>query len=106
MGKLTVLSAKALSTPGRHGDAEGLYLNIAPSGTKSWVQRIVVDGRRRDIGLGSYHTVSLARAREIAHANRTAVAEGRDPVLQNGRRVKPPGPLPPLFPHLSMSPPK
>ena len=82
MGKLTVLSAKALSTPGRHGDGEGLYLNIAPSGTKSWVQRIVVDGRRRDIGLGSYHTVSLARARELAHANRTAVAEGRDPVLQ------------------------
>ena len=79
MGKLTVLLAKALS---RHGDGEGLYLNIAPSGTKSWVQRIVVDGRRRDIGLGSYHTVSLARARELSHANRTAVAEGRDPVLQ------------------------
>ena len=79
MGKLTVLSAKALS---RHSDGEGLYLNIAPSGTKSWVQRIVVYGRRRDIGLGSYHTVSLARARELAHANRTAVAEGRDPVLQ------------------------
>ena len=82
MGKLTVLSAKALHAPVRHGDGDGLYLNIAPSGTKSWVQRIVVDGRRRDIGLGSYHTVSLARAREIAHANRTAVAEGRDPVLQ------------------------
>ncbi len=82
MGKLTVLSAKALNAPGRHGDAEGLYLNIAPSGTKSWVQRIVVDGRRRDIGLGSYNAVSLARAREIAHANRTAVAEGRDPVLR------------------------
>ena len=30
MGKLTVLSAKVLSTPGRHGDGEGLYLNIAP----------------------------------------------------------------------------
>ena len=79
MGKLTVLSAKALS---RHGDGEGLYLNIAPSGTKSWVQRIVVDGRRRDIGLGSYHTVSLARAKEISHANRSSVADGRDPVIQ------------------------
>ena len=37
MGKLNALSAKALSTPGRHGD--GLYLNIAPSGAKPWVQR-------------------------------------------------------------------
>ena len=49
MGKLTALAARALSKPGRHGD--GLYLNVAPSGSKSWVQRIVIDGRRRDIGL-------------------------------------------------------
>ena len=104
MGKLTVLSAKALSTPGRHGDGEGLYLNIAPSGTKSWVQRIVVDGRRRDIGLGSYHTVSLARAREISHANRTAVAEGRDPVLQKREAreaVRSPSPSIPTFEHVA-----
>ena len=35
MGKLTVLSARALREPGRYGD--GLYLHISPSGTKSWV---------------------------------------------------------------------
>ena len=82
MGKLTALSAKALSTPGKHGDGDGLYLNVAPGGSKSWVQRIVVQGRRRDIGLGPYPTVSLARAREIVHSNRIAVAEGRDPLLE------------------------
>ena len=98
MGKLTVLSAKALSTPGRHGDGDGLYLNIAPSGTKSWVQRIVVDGRRRDIGLGSYNAVSLARAREIAHANRTAVAEGRDPILQKREEREAARSFPPSIP--------
>ena len=38
MGKLTALAAKAMSKPGRHGDSDGLYLNIAPSGSKSWVQ--------------------------------------------------------------------
>ena len=32
MGKLTALTAKSLSTPGRHGDGDGLYLNIAPGG--------------------------------------------------------------------------
>ena len=82
MGKLTALAAKALSKPGRHGDGNGLYLNIAPAGSKSWVQRIVIDGRRRDIGLGSYPTISLSKAREMAHENRIAVAGGRDPALE------------------------
>ena len=82
MGKLTVLSAKALREPGRYGDGDGLYLHIAPSGSKSWVQRIVIDGRRRDIGLGSYSTVSLVKARTMAASNRTAVSEGRDPLAE------------------------
>ena len=42
----------------------------------------MVHGRRRDIGLGPYPAVSLARAREIAHDNRTAVSESRDPVAE------------------------
>ena len=87
MGRLTALVARALSRPGRHGDGDGLYLHVTPAGSKSWVQRIVVDGRRRDIGLGPYPTVSLARARAIAHDNRTAVAEGRDPVAEK-RQVR------------------
>ena len=87
MGRLTALVARALSRPGRHGDGDGLYLHVTPAGSKSWVQRIVVDGRRRDIGLGPYPTVSLARARSIAHDNRTAVAEGRDPVAEK-RQVR------------------
>ncbi len=82
MGKLTAISAKNLSKPGRHGDGDGLYLNVAPSGSKSWVQRIVIGGRRRDLGLGPYPAVSLAVARTIAQTNRSAVAEGRDPAAE------------------------
>lgn len=82
MGKLTALSAKTIVSPGRHGDGDGLYLNVAPSGTKSWVQRIVINERRRDIGLGSYPTVSLAQARAMAASNRSAVSEGRDPLAE------------------------
>ena len=82
MGKLSALSVKAISKPGRHGDGDGLYLHIAPSGTKSWVQRIVIDGRRRDIGLGPYPAVSLGHARTMAATNRTAVSEGRDPLAE------------------------
>ena len=81
-GKLTVLSANAFCKPGRYGDGDGLYLHVAPSGSKSWVQRVVIDGRRRDIGLGSYPTVSLLQARTMAAANRTAVSEGRDPLAE------------------------
>ena len=82
MEKLNNLRAKALDKPGRHRADDGLYLNVSPSGSKSWVQRIVIHGRRRDIGLGPYPAVSLARAREIARDNRTAVAQGRDPVAE------------------------
>ena len=82
MGNLTALSAKTLSRPGRHGDGDGLYLYISRPGSKSWVQRIVVDGRRRDMGLGAYPDVSLAQARSLAASNRTAVSEGRDPLAE------------------------
>ena len=80
MGKFTDRGIKALTKPGRHRDGDGLYLYVAPGGTKSWVQRIVVNGRRRDIGLGPYPLVGLAKARDFAADNRAAVAEGRDPI--------------------------
>ena len=82
MAKLTALQVKSISAPGRHGDGDGLYLNVAPSGSKSWVQRIVIAGRRRDIGLGSFPTVSLAQARGMATSNRAAVADGRNPLAE------------------------
>ncbi|MCE2491076.1 MAG: tyrosine-type recombinase/integrase, partial [Alphaproteobacteria bacterium] len=47
-----------------------------------WVQRISIDGRRREIGLGSFPAIGLAQARGLAAANRTAVAEGRDPLAE------------------------
>ena len=79
MTKLTDLAIKSHSKPGRYGDGGGLYLIVAPRGSKSWVQRITIDGKRRDIGLGGYPTVSLRSAREKAAANRSEVAAGRDP---------------------------
>ena len=65
-----------------HGDGEGLYLSVSRSGSRSWVQRISIDGRRRELGLGSFPAIGLAQARGLAAANRTAVAEGRDPLAE------------------------
>ena len=79
---LSAARAKALKEPGRYSDGGGLHLFISKAGRKSWVLRITVDGRRRDIGLGGYPSVSLALAREKATDTRAAVAEGRDPVAE------------------------
>ena len=46
--------------PGRHSDGGGLYLNVSPSGSKTWLFMWARDGKRREMGLGSYPVVSLA----------------------------------------------
>ena len=53
MGQLTTAKVKALSTPGLHGDGGTLYLRVAPGGSRSWVQRIAINGKRHDMGLVS-----------------------------------------------------
>jgi integrase len=66
--------------PGRHADGQGLYLLASGTGAKSWVLRVQVRGRRRDIGLGSLTVVSLAEAREKSAELRKAAKTGRDPI--------------------------
>ena len=61
MAGLTATKVNVLKDPGRNGDGGGLYLVIRPSGTKAWVQRIVIDGRRRDIGIGAFPIVGQPR---------------------------------------------
>ena len=82
MERLTGAKAKSLSKPGRHGDGDTLYLCVKASGAKSWIQRITIDGRRHDIGLGAFPVVSLAKARERAFANRVAIADGQNPLAE------------------------
>lgn len=109
MAKLTaktVTNAK----PGRHADGGGLYLLVKPTGARSWLLRVQVDGRRRDIGLGSVETsalamrsdigddlpleeksrLTLAEAREISARLRNAAKAGRDPAAERKKDRKPP----------------
>ena len=87
--KLSATRVKGLRDPGRYSDGDGLHLFISKRGSKSWVQRITVDGRRRDIGLGGYPTISLAQARKRATDNREAIGNGRDPVAEKRRPSTP-----------------
>ncbi len=87
--RLSATKAKALRKPGRYTDGAGLHLFIGKSGKKSWVQRITVEGKRRDIGLGGFPAVSLALARELSADIRTAVAEGKDPLTEKRKPGKP-----------------
>jgi len=88
-----VLTAVRVRTapPGRHGDGGGLHLQVDESGACRWLLRIVVQGRRRDIGLGSASLVTLAEAREMAHDMRRVARAGSDPLADRraARRVIP-----------------
>lgn len=75
---LTALQAKN-AKPGRHSDGGGLYLLVTPAGTRSWMLRVQVAGKRRDIGLGSFRDVTLAEAREKAITARKLAKAGKDP---------------------------
>ena len=81
------LSASFLRSapPGRHADGNGLYLFVQPTGTRSWIQRLVIRGRRREIGLGSLALVPLAEAREKALTNRKLARQGGDPLAEKRR---------------------
>jgi integrase len=70
----------SLVVSGRYGDGGGLYLEVSPTGAKKWLLRVVVRGRRRDIGLGGLKTVGLAQAREEAGRLRAIARKGGDPV--------------------------
>ena len=76
---LTAARVRAATEPGVLVDGNGLMLRVQPSGAKSWVQRIMIHGKRHDMGLGAPSLVSLAEARETAAQNRAIARNGGDP---------------------------
>lgn len=108
MGKLTALAVKN-AKPGRHGDGDGLYLLVKPSGARSWLLRVQQDGKRRDIGLGSVNLqppakrkddeeqvgddipilsrrhLTLIEAREKASLLSKVTKAGRDPITERDK---------------------
>lgn len=85
--KLTEKEVSNQRTPGRYGDGGGLWLyagpNVSATSGKSWVFRWTPPGgKRQEMGLGQYPTVTLAAARTRARECREAVADGRNPLAE------------------------
>jgi integrase len=79
-GKLTALKLKALTSPGRYGDGDGLWLQVRDADHRSWLLRYTFGGKPRQMGLGPFPDMSLADAREAAREARAAVRKGLDPI--------------------------
>lgn len=79
---LTARFVDTVTTPGKYHDGQGLILRVQPNGAKQWVQRIVIRGKRCELGLGSPPAIPLATARKLALDNRGAAMMGRDPAQE------------------------
>lgn len=93
MGGVHKLSARKVSTvgvAGRLSDGAGLYLYVKNTGRKSWVYMWKKDGRRREMGLGGYPAVSLAKARLKAQIQRELISEGVDPLAARAKEKNAP----------------
>lgn len=97
MGNLTAVLVRSLrhdaskgKRPVRFGDGAGLYLQVAPGDSKSWLFRYTLAGKSREMGLGPVGElpdgVPLAEARKRAAAARALLAEGRDPIAERSSK--------------------
>lgn len=73
MAGLTALQVKN-AKPGRHADGRGLYLVVRDSGSRAWVLRAQVEGKRQDLGLGAADKVSLSQRKARTLERPTAFA--------------------------------
>ena len=80
--KLNARFVESVSVPRKYhdGNLTGLYLRVDPNGAKFWIQRIIVNGKRCELGLGSPPVTTLANAREAALQNKRTVVGGGDPL--------------------------
>ncbi|ACB27694.1 tyrosine-type recombinase/integrase [Methylobacterium radiotolerans] len=96
INRLSARKVQTMNEPGRHADGGGLYLVVEASGSKRWVMLYRMPGRRREMGLGSVGSVSLARARELAAAARAQIADGIDPIEAKAAAAEPRAPAAPV----------
>jgi integrase len=78
--KLSALAVEKIKTIGWHSVGEGLWLQVKESGSRSWLFRYTLNGKAHGMGLGTFPTIPLAKAREKVIEYRALLAEGKDPI--------------------------
>lgn len=81
---LTQIRAKNLNA-GKYADGQGLWLIKRSKIAGKWIQRLVVKGKRREMGLGRWPDVSIAEARERAAESRKTLRDGLDPIVERAK---------------------
>jgi len=86
--ELSAIQVKRLTARGSHavGGVPGLLLQVSKTGARSWILRAQIGVKRRDVGLGGYPEITLAKAREKARELREEIRSGRDPVQEKQER--------------------
>ena len=85
---LSAVTVRQIKTPGRYADGNGLYLVVTGTGARMWQWRGTVQGRRRELGMGSVSFLSLKEARERARDWRRIAHEGGDPTEFRDRQKR------------------
>jgi integrase len=75
-------------------DGRGLMLVVSPAGARTWKLRFQLNGKRRDMGLGPYPEIKLAKARELALEARRLAKNGIDPIDRRTAMKKASKPIP------------
>ena len=88
LGRLSAVKVQGTTRAGYYADGGNLYLRVAEGGSKGWIFRYAMRGRTRDMGLGGYPGIRLAKARELAGECRSLLAAGVDPIeARNEKRA-------------------
>lgn len=80
LNRLSPRAVGSIAKPGRHADGGGLYLSVGPGEARRWVFLFRWRGKLKEMGLGGFSSVTLAKAREKATAARALVADGINPL--------------------------
>jgi integrase len=86
MNKLKAKTVQHKSKAGYHSDGGGLYLQVKPTGSKSWLFRFMLNGKPNWMGLGSVNAVTLEQARIKAAEQRNLLASSIDPIKARDAR--------------------
>lgn len=88
MGKITAVTVLKIKDKGCYPDGDNLYLQVGATGTKSWLFRYMLNGKAKNMGLGSANAISLAEARDKAAEARKLLASGIDPQADKKARIE------------------